>query len=262
MLFLCPKIRINLPSKHSIGTPFIELPTIDSTNNYAMGMVHEGMAQHGIAVFTSDQTKGKGQRSKQWQSQKGQNMALTLILEPEPLTVADLFPLSMAMATAVRSFFNNYTQGEVTIKWPNDIYWRDRKAGGILIENVLQGPLWRFALVGIGLNINQMDFGGLQNKAVSLKQITGQSYSPALLAKALCKEVDQYWHQLLSGRHQIIASYNEYLYRKNEWVRLKKGSQVFDALIKEVLPTGQLVVRRAVEEHFEVGEVEWVAMGE
>src|SRR5256885_16124829 len=100
-----------------------------------MGLVHAGMAQHGTAVFTHEQTKGKGQRNRQWQSQKDQNIAISLVIEPKSLVISELFILSMTIATGVKHFFNSYTNGDVKIKWPNDIYWRDRKAGGILIEN-------------------------------------------------------------------------------------------------------------------------------
>ena len=125
-----------MSSSNRIGSPFIELPTVDSTNNYAMGLVHAGMAQHGTAVFTHDQTKGRGQRSKNWNSEAKSNIAISVIIEPKELSPSQAFMLSKAIAVGTLYFFDSYAQTDVKIKWPNDIYWRDRKAGGILIENV------------------------------------------------------------------------------------------------------------------------------
>jgi BirA family biotin operon repressor/biotin-[acetyl-CoA-carboxylase] ligase len=122
-----------------------------------MGKVRAGMAQHGLSVFALEQTRGKGQRDKIWISEPGQNIALSLVLEPKH-HFPSLFLLSMAMAVGTVRFFRKYVPDDVSIKWPNDVYWRDRKAGGILIENVWQGGVWKFAVVGIGININQTRF--------------------------------------------------------------------------------------------------------
>ncbi|HEX6332800.1 MAG TPA: biotin--[acetyl-CoA-carboxylase] ligase [Flavisolibacter sp.] len=241
-----------------VGTPFIELQTVDSTNNYAMGLVHEGMAQHGTVVFTHEQTRGRGQRNRPWLSARDQNITMSVVLEPQGLASSQLFSLSMAVAIAAARFFNKYTAGNVTIKWPNDIFWRDRKAGGILIENVLLGNDWKFAVAGIGLNINQTNFGELGTKAVSLKQITGTDFDPVQLARELCSVVEEAFNHLLRAPGEIPAEYHEMLYKRDEQVRLKKGSRVFDATISHVTPAGQLVVQHSTEERFEVGEVEWV----
>ncbi|HEV7622121.1 MAG TPA: biotin--[acetyl-CoA-carboxylase] ligase [Flavisolibacter sp.] len=247
-----------MSSLKPIGSPFIELPSVDSTNNYAMGLVHAGMARHGTAVFAHEQTKGKGQQNKQWLSQKDKNIALSLIIEPIPLLLPDLFLLSMTVAIATRSFFDKQTKGEVKIKWPNDIYWRDRKAGGILIENVITGNTWKYAVAGIGLNINQTDFNELQSKAVSLEQITGKTYQPLSLAKDLCRFLDLSFQLLLKKPSEIIEEYKEHLYKLNEPVKLKKTNRIFEAVIKDVTTSGQLVVMHALEETFSVGEVEWI----
>ena len=144
------------------------------------------------------------------------------------------------------------------IKWPNDIYWRDRKAGGILIENVIKGNEWKYAVAGIGLNINQTDFGELNNRAVSLKQITGKSYDPLHLAKELCTCINEVCLNLFNDNKAIVSQYRNLLYKKNERVRLKKDNRVFEAIIKDVTLDGRLVVTTSVEEEFSVGEVEWV----
>lgn len=247
-----------MPSLNPIGFPFTELPAVDSTNNYAMGLVREGMAQHGAAVFAHEQTNGRGQRNKEWLSAKAQNIAITVMIDPKELNTLQPFLLSMMTANAIRQFFNNYVEEDVKIKWPNDIYWRDRKAAGILIENVWQGSEWKFALVGIGININQTHFGELEERAVSLKQITGKDFIPVELAKELCDVLEENYRVLVKTPHFIIENYRLQLYKKNETVKLKKDNRIFGAVVKDVTVNGELVVQHAIEEKFSVGEVEWV----
>jgi BirA family biotin operon repressor/biotin-[acetyl-CoA-carboxylase] ligase len=246
-----------LSSLNPIGLPFIELATVDSTNNYAMGLAHAGMAQHGTAVFAHEQVRGKGQRNKTWVSTRGQNISMSIILSPELLSITPLFLLSMATALAVKRLLDPFSQNEMRIKWPNDLYWRDRKAAGILIENLWQGGRWKNAIVGIGININQEDFGELQSRAVSLKQITEQIHDPLSLAKSLCSELDIEYRLMAKNPESVRKYYAESLYKKGEWVRLKKGNRTFDARVLGVSDEGQLIVQHGMEERFDVGQVEW-----
>lgn len=247
------------PAIHIIGFSIIELHSVDSTNNYAMAKVHEGLAQHGLAVFAHEQTSGKGQRNKQWVTGKNQNIALSIIIMPESLTPRQLFVFNMAIALGVRRFFSQYAGDETKIKWPNDIYCRDRKAGGILIENIFKGNQWKYAVVGIGLNINQTSFEGLNHKAVSLRQITGKTYDTFLLAQELCRHIDSYYNQLLNDSDSIISQYHRQLYKLNEVVTLRKDGQLFKALIKGVNTSGQLITEQNGQEIvYASGEVEWV----
>ncbi|WP_121353969.1 biotin--[acetyl-CoA-carboxylase] ligase [Flavisolibacter nicotianae] len=243
---------------YSIGTPFEELQQVESTNNYATGLVHAGLAQSGMAVFAHDQTKGKGQRNKEWQSEGGKNISLSIILQPVNLALSQSFLLSMATAVGVYNFFAAHAGPETKVKWPNDLFWRDRKAGGILIENIVKGSKWEAAIVGIGINVNQTHFDHLGTKAVSLKQITGRDQEPLALAKELCSHLEKAYDLLEKLPSEIKEQYRKHLYKLNETVRLKQGSRVFDAAIRDVSSLGELVVEHATEERFGVGEVEWV----
>lgn len=305
-----------------IGEPFIELQSIDSTNKYAMGIVHgeilpEGQdePQHGMAIFAHEQTSGKGQRGKIWTSQKGANIALSILLNPFPLNLTEQFQLSVCIAVSVQQFFSNYAGNDTKIKWPNDLYWRDRKAGGVLIENVIgsrksedgsqksevdlsdlrpqtsdfgpqtsdlrpqtsdfsslnsdlrpqtsdlgpQTSAWKWAVVGIGININQTVFSKELLNPVSLKQITGKDYSPLALARELCSGIEKNYQILKDGRFEgLFDIYQTLLYKKSEHVKLKKGNRVFETTLKGVSRTGQLITQHSIEEKFEFGEVEWV----
>jgi BirA family biotin operon repressor/biotin-[acetyl-CoA-carboxylase] ligase len=247
-----------LSSAHSVGFPFIELRKVESTNNYAMGLIHAGMAQLGTAVFAHEQTRGKGQRHKEWFSAPGKNIMLSLIVHPFGLKTNQLFLLSMAVANGVHKFFNFYAGNETKIKWPNDIYWCDRKAGGILIENVIRGNDWKYAIIGIGLNINQTDFG-MFSRAVSVKEITGKIYDTISLAKELLTFLDSSFKELKSDTNAVIKNYHEQLYKWKETVRLKKGETVIKGYLRGVNIDGMLIIETATQEmFFKVGEVEWL----
>jgi len=311
------------PSAHIIGSPFIELQSVDSTNNYARELIRatslpdrqasptgrRGLAQHGMAIFAHEQVAGKGQRGRNWNSEKGKNIALSLLIDPFPLTPEQQFQLSACTAVAVHAFFSKYAADKTTIKWPNDLYWQDRKAGGILIESGLSAEAsakakvgsresavdssqstvrspqstvdssqstvdslqssgherqhdsarWEWAIIGIGININQVVFPESLPNPVSLKQITGRDHDPLVLAKELCAEFHHYFTELTTkGFDTIFNHYNKYLYKRNEKVRLKKENRIFEVLIKGVTPSGKLITQHAIGEEFSFAEVEWI----
>jgi len=161
----------------------IELESVDSTNNYAMARIHEGMACDGMAFITQNQWGGKGQRGKNWLSQPGQNLTMSIVLEPGRLILTQQFLFSAAIALGILKLVKSLKKGKWSIKWPNDIYWNDRKAAGILIENVILGQYWPYSVVGIGVNLNQETFPPEIPNAVSLKNITGKNYEPVPLAR-------------------------------------------------------------------------------
>jgi BirA family biotin operon repressor/biotin-[acetyl-CoA-carboxylase] ligase len=196
-----------------LGAPLIELSTVDSTNIYAMALIKEGIAKSGSCVRAHFQTHGKGQHGRVWESLKGQNLLCSYILELKKLDTSkkwaptDQNGFSAAIALGIRAFFDAYTNGDTKIKRPNDIYWRDRKAGGILIENLLKGTEWTWAVIGIGININQTVFTPDAPNPVSLKQITGQDWDiislQAELSKALTRSI-QNW--LLEGEEKTLKT--------------------------------------------------------
>ena len=247
-----------MASIFSIGTPFIELQQVESTNNYATALAHEGMAQHGTAVFAHHQTKGKGQRYKQWHSEAGKNISLSVLLEPKDIVLSQSFLISMATAVGIYRFFCNYAGDETKIKWPNDIYWRDRKAAGILIENIIQGNQWKWCIAGIGVNINQTSFNAITTQATSLKQVTGKEFDPLALSKELCRYLEQAYEELHNEEISIVSAYKKALFKLNEPVLFKKDSEMFTGVVKDVAPNGLLIIQGATEQSFAVGQIEWV----
>ncbi len=250
---------------------FIELKSVDSTNNYARQLITADMAQHGMAIFTHEQVAGKGQRGKAWTSEIDANIALSILIKPDGISINNQFWLSACAAVALQEFFGHYAGDATKIKWPNDLYWQDRKAGGILIESIIIGEAtnntgkqiasskWNWAIIGMGININQTVFNPLLPNPVSLKQITGKTFDPLILAKELCTIFYKHYNHLLAnGFDGVYAQYNSLLYKKGEVVKLKKENRLFDVVIKEISPSGELITQHAIEEAFGFGEVEWV----
>lgn len=253
-----------LSTIQTIGSPFVELQSVDSTNNYARELIHAGLAQNGMAVFTHEQVAGKGQRGKVWVSQKDVNIAISIIINPTPLQIVQQFQLSVCAAVAVHDFFLKYAGDSSKIKWPNDLYWQDRKAGGILIESVVKSKKsgkgnWDWAIIGIGININQTAFHPNLSNPVSLKQITGKDFKVIDLAKELCIVLNKKYNEFIkTGFEPTFQQYLQQLYKLNEKVKLKKENRIFEAIVKGISASGKLIVQHAIEEEFGFGEVEWV----
>ena len=193
-----------------LGAPLIELSTIDSTNIYAMDQIKLGLAKSGSCYTADFQTNGKGQHGRVWESSKGQNLLCSYILELNTLdalknwTPTDQIGFSAAIALGARAFFAAFAGSETKIKKPNDIYFSDRKAGGILIENLVRGKEWTWTVIGIGMNINQGSFSSaavnsVSSNPISLQEITNKIWDLKQMQQHLSEALSnaiQNWLQL------------------------------------------------------------------
>lgn len=236
--------------------PFIVLSSVESTNNYAMAKLHAGMLTPQVCFLALSQTAGKGQRGKQWHAAAGANITMSAVFQPR---VYKPFVYSAAMALACYDFMEARLLHNIRLKWPNDIYLDDRKAGGILIENIYRGGQWAYAVTGIGINLNQTDFPDPAHRAISLRQLTGCHYDIINEGKALYRCL--LWrHRWATGLQPelVMEEYNTKLYKRGSTVRLRKGNISFDTVIERVTDNGELVTRDALERRFRVGEVEFL----
>ena len=248
-----------------IGLPFTELTEVDSTNIYAMNQVKTNMAGHGAAFLAQKQWAGKGQMGKVWEAESGQNILLSVVLDPKKLVFngSELEPsiVSMLVAVGCFNFFITYAGDETRIKWPNDIYWRDRKAAGILIENSFRGPIWQWSVAGMGVNINQTEFGTGLQKAVSLKQMTGKTFQVPALAKELCSHIEAALQMVVDkGPGTLLELYNNALYKKGALVTLAINEAIKKVTICRVLPNGYLEFEHenGNKESAPLGAVKWL----
>jgi BirA family transcriptional regulator, biotin operon repressor / biotin---[acetyl-CoA-carboxylase] ligase len=246
------------PRRTTFDNQLIELEYVDSTNNYAMARIHEGMASDGLVCITRNQWAGKGQRGKTWLSEPGKNLMMSLVIEPSPLNISRQFLFSASVSLAILDVMNRFKGKNWTIKWPNDIYWNDRKAAGILIENIIQGENWPWAVVGIGINLNQLSFPPDIPNAVSLKQITGEDYNPVQIARELVPAVQKRIAILRKKPDKILPAFNKSLYKRKQLITLRKGNDFIETRLSGVDAAGFLLTDQG---SFTVGEVEFVVGG-
>ncbi len=244
----------------NIGEPFISFSQVESTNDEAKKAIQQGVATHGMAFFSSNQVAGRGQRGKSWSGEPGASMALSVLIRPDFLTVLQQFELSQAVALGVRDTVAPMTgEQQLLIKWPNDLYWQDKKLGGILIESVMSSSgNWSWAIAGIGLNINQKIFNPSLPNPISLFQITEQTYEPATVARSLCNMLARRLEQLQQQKTLLLQQeYNELLYKKGERVRLRSGNRTFEAIVNGVTEKGELLLE-GEPLPFRSGSIEWL----
>ena len=155
--------------------PLIHLEETDSTNKYLNELCNKQCVEELTTITADFQTSGRGQRGNSWESEAGQNLMFSFVLYPTFLKARRQFLLSQIISLAIKEELERYVSN-ISIKWPNDIYWKDKKICGMLIENDLTGVHISRSITGIGINVNQETFCSDAPNPVSLKQINGQSY--------------------------------------------------------------------------------------
>ena len=222
----------------------IALDSIDSTNNYAMSLINGNTAQAGMTIVAQNQNNGKGQRGKTWVGAAGESLLLSVIIAPEhSLSAQFLFnaSVSIAIANVLRKLYKGYT---VAIKWPNDIMINDKKAGGILIENVIRGNVWTYSIVGLGLNVNQITFPTELPYATSLKIATGNDYLVSTLAADISQEIITATAHPLPENTQMQL-FNSYLHRRGKQQLFSDDIHQWAATILNAMSDGTLQVQLA-----------------
>lgn len=219
----------------------IHLEETTSTNTYIKGLALE--ADEMVVVSTLWQTAGRGQGVNRWESERGKNLLFSLMARPSFVAVQQQFALSMAGALAIKDVLDRFTP-DIRIKWPNDIYWRDRKISGTLIETSLaHGEISRF-VYGIGLNVNQVRFVSDAPNPVSLAQITGKQVALMPLLDSIVEAFLAQWDLLKAGNtHLVAARYNAALYRATGFHRYSDKQGAFDAELVGVETDGLITLR-------------------
>lgn len=208
------------------------ISSTNSTNSLVKEMLARGEWPQGEHfLYAGYQTAGRGQTGNSWESEEGKNLLCSILLPPDK----KLYFLNIAVSVAVIRLIDE----QLTIKWPNDIYWKDKKLAGILLENAIIGSEVKYAIAGIGLNVNQTKFVSNAPNPVSLKQITGKEYDMDQLMKDLFEAVNT----VLNEPEDVIWSeYKSHLYRREGYWRFEDKNGSFEAHIEDVLPTGEIVL--------------------
>lgn len=237
-----------LPSNHTIGRIRIHFRSLSSTNEIVAELVSKINPTHGMVLSTDFQSSGKGQFDRIWLGNAGQNIAMSIFVEPRFLLPSQQFYLSKATAVAVCHLLEDLGISDVAIKWPNDVLAGGNKICGILIKNVLSGMNYKHAIVGIGLNILQTEFEGQYNrKPTSVKLQMREAIIPEVrvIERLLLAHFEKMYEKLeLGEKDWINQEYHHYLfgYGKPVWYRLPVGNEVGKGILREVDETGKLCV--------------------
>ncbi len=239
---------------------FSILDTVDSTNNYAMAKLHDRQAEHGSCYMAREQTGGKGQRGKTWISTKDQDITMSIVIQPKPVFTTNSFILTALVSTTVVQFISRLCPDQTfKIKWPNDIYWNDKKTAGILIESKYAGQQWLWSILGIGVNLNAEKFDESLPNPISLKIICKKEYDPLSLGRELYDDLMQAINNTSEESiNKIFSDYNDSLYQKNEWVKFKKENMVFESKVIEVNKYGELITEDRMGHQFHFSALQWV----
>jgi len=236
------------------------LPECHSTNDIALNLVKNRLATEGTIVIADHQLNGKGQRGNHWLTQKGLNLTFSIVLKPRFLDISEQFFLNMAVSNSIRKLLQEYIPN-LKVKWPNDLVVPDfGKIGGILIENTFTGEGWEYAVVGIGININQLEFES--TKATSLAKITGSSFELPELFRLLVTQIEQGYLQLRRGKwNEIKSEYLHHLYLKDIWCDYEDSLGRFCGKILGISNRGKLEIERENGEIqvFDLKEVAFLA---
>lgn len=224
---------------------FIHLNETHSTNSYLRELIMREKEQpEGTVVITDYQTAGRGQKGNSWESERGKNLTFSILLHPNHIPSGKQFILSQLISIAIVGVLKEYDR-HFTIKWPNDIYWKEKKIAGMLIEVDLTGSSLSNAIIGIGININQRHFKSDAPNPVSLTQITGKEHNLSeLLEKILDSIVDEYNKYTPDNEEEIRQKYMALLFRNKGIYPYSYGKEIFNASIEGIEPNGQLILKK------------------
>ncbi|MEX1193897.1 MAG: biotin--[acetyl-CoA-carboxylase] ligase [Dehalococcoidia bacterium] len=219
----------------AVGRHISYFPSTGSTMDDARRLAEEG-APHGSIVIADEQTAGRGRFARHWVSPSGTNLYLTLLVRPE---VARLRTLSMVAPLAVCRAVKAVTGLAPMIKWPNDVQIGGRKLSGILIESELSGAEVNYALIGIGLNVNDpIADREIAEIATSLAREIGRDLSREAVLAALLNEFEALYESA-----DVYARWRERVITLGQDVRVTFRADVYEGLAEDVDADGSLVLR-------------------
>lgn len=245
----------NIPEEtRQFGKKTVHFHECPSTNTEAIRFTEINGIHHGAVFICDHQSAGRGQAGNRWESEPGQNLTFSIVLE-NPVEPESHFYLNIFLSLALTKSLNQITGRELQIKWPNDLMAAGKKIGGILIENTIQGKLIRYSVAGIGLNVNQTHFNF--PSATSLSLLTGTTFKKdALLEKILIAMEAEFSRLKRKDFSGLLADWLQHLYLLNKPHQFLKGEETFEGVITGIDRHGRLEMKiNSVTHYFNFKEI-------
>ncbi len=227
-----------------VGKVLKSFKNLPSTNVYAQNLIAKSKPIEGTVIMALHQTKGRGQRGTTWESEKNNNITLSIIFFPTFLLPQQQFRLNEVISLGLLDFLEKYFHNRVFIKWPNDIYINEKKIAGILIQNSITSTTISSSIVGIGLNVNQKVFSNDIPNPTSMILEGGQRFDLMQLTHELLKKIEMRYLPLRSEKNTSTRQeYIEKLYKLNEVSSFeKKSGTKITGTIKGIDELGRLMI--------------------
>lgn len=244
-----------------IGQKITRLDRVDSTNNYVAKLVREGKIGHGAVILADEQTSGRGQRGAVWDSQPSENLLFSLYVAPANLSVSDQVALthfaSLSLIEVLRKIGIS-----AEVKWPNDLLVDRKKIAGILIENIISSGQIVSSIIGIGLNVNQLNFERIP--ATSIRNETGEFYSLDSVLFSLVSEMNELWKYIETGNYQFLRkNYLGHLYLLNQLALFEDKDGLFEGVITGISKEGLLMIDKGSVQHsYDLKEIKFISRNE
>ena len=210
----------------------IHIEETDSTNRW--------LKAHGegtMVVVADYQTAGKGCGTNSWESERGKNLTFSMLIHPTDIPASQQFRITEVVSVALCEVLEQYI-GDVSIKWPNDIYMGDKKICGVLIENRLQGNVIVDSIIGIGLNVNQTEFVSDAPNPVSLRQLLGREIDREALLNDFLETLET-----VSSSETTYSAYRNKLFRMGKQAVFSDETGRFEGTIQDVETDGRLLIK-------------------
>lgn len=226
-----------------IGQQLVVLDLAESTNKTAAEMLGLSKLRHGAVILANEQTAGRGQRGRDWYSEPGLDLTISLVVQPVDLRADQQFVLSKLAALAVHDVVQEVVSGDVRIKWPNDILIEREKVAGILIQNELAGDRVQWSIIGIGINVNGRAFeAGFV--ATSLAIATGGTLDRMALLERFCQAFEALWSAWQEGRPGWEERYTDLLWSRGRWTDALLDGKPLMVRPMDVDRQGRLIVEQ------------------
>ncbi|MBS1534991.1 MAG: biotin--[acetyl-CoA-carboxylase] ligase [Bacteroidetes bacterium] len=220
----------------------VKLDAIDSTNNYLKELIRRDEIENFTIISAQEQTNGRGQMGSVWNSEKGKNIIMSVLVKDFLSDASEVFNLNMAFSLAVLSVLKKHQIPDLSVKWPNDIMSGNKKVGGILIENTFKSEREIQSVIGLGLNVNQSDFDHLP-QASSLYLVSGRIFDKDILILEIANQLKVNLEHWSVKHEQFRAHYVASLFKRNKIMKFKRADDsVFEGYVVGIDDTGKLLI--------------------